>query len=394
MPRKKKTIEEMQALAASRDGRCLSASYTNCDTPLEWECALGHRWMATPRHIEHHRSWCPECARHRRAQALRQHTIEEMQELARTRGGQCLSQEFVNSNLPLQWRCAMGHTWNASASDVLRGSWCRKCSFANRRHTLEEMQALAASRGGHCLSECYIDSQTKLLWQCVRGHIWRATPGTVIQGSWCRRCYEEDCRHQAFKDMQALAASHGGRCLSERYLGAHTKLLWQCARGHTWWAAPTSMVSHDAWCRECRNEDRGRSLKDMQALAASRGGRCLSARFINMHAKLLWQCAQGHTWQATSTAVLHKGTWCRQCSDERKAYTIGEMQELAASRGGHCLSGSYTDAHTKLLWECARGHTWPAIPDSVVRGTWCPQCAILDRTYNPDKRRKYLAGKE
>jgi len=25
-----------------------------------------------------------------------------------------------------------------------------------------------------------------------------------------------------------------------------------------------------------------------------------------------------------------------------------------------------------------------------VQGAWCPQCAILDRTRNPRKRKKYL----
>jgi hypothetical protein len=197
--------------------------------------------------------------------------------------------------------------------------------------------------------------------------------------------------------MQALAAARGGRCLSEHYTSMPTHMLWECARGHTWQSTP-NLVTRGAWCRQCHNEDHGRTLKAMQELAASRGGRCLSARYITSHTKLQWECAQGHTWQAAPSSLTSGGRWCPVCSWNRaglrRRSTIEQMQALAASRGGHCLSERYTSTDTKLQWECARGHTWWARPGGVAGGTWCPQCAILDRTRNPDKRRKYLAGKE
>jgi len=56
------------------------------------------------------------------------------------------------------------------------------------------------------------------------------------------------------------------------------------------------------------------------------------------------------------------------------------MRQLAASRGGKCLSNEYINAHTKLKWQCADGHIWESIPASVKQGcTWCPFCAGTSR---------------
>jgi len=43
--------------------------------------------------------------------------------------------------------------------------------------------------------------------------------------------------------------------------------------------------------------------------------------------------------------------------------TIKEMQEIAESRGGKCLSKEYVNNYTKLKWQCDEGHTWKATPN-------------------------------
>lgn len=57
------TIKDMQRAAAFRGGKCLSESMVqgDWDTPLEWECAEGHRFTASPRLILLGGHWCPEC---------------------------------------------------------------------------------------------------------------------------------------------------------------------------------------------------------------------------------------------------------------------------------------------------------------------------------------------
>jgi hypothetical protein len=53
------------------------------------------------------------------------------------------------------------------------------------------------------------------------------------------------------------------------------------------------------------------------------------------------------------------------------------MQELAETRGGKCISTEYRNAKSALLWQCAAGHQWEAVPDNVKNAsTWCPHCCI------------------
>ncbi|MCK4388531.1 MAG: NAD-dependent epimerase/dehydratase family protein [Dehalococcoidia bacterium] len=62
--------------------------------------------------------------------------------------------------------------------------------------------------------------------------------------------------------------------------------------------------------------------------------------------------------------------------------TIRDMQELASSRGGQCLSTEYVNTKTKLKWKCAFGHEWEATPRLLKAGHWCPECAAPPWDYD------------
>ena len=55
------------------------------------------------------------------------------------------------------------------------------------------------------------------------------------------------------------------------------------------------------------------------------------------------------------------------------------MQDLAAEKGGLCLSDNYVDALTKLRWQCSKNHIWEATPETIINGSWCPECARARR---------------
>jgi hypothetical protein len=115
------------------------------------------------------------------------------------------------------------------------------------------------------------------------------------------------------------------------------------------------------------------TIEDMQKLAKSRGGKCLSKHYVNSHTKIKWQCKYGHSWLAKPIDVK-RGTWCPFEGGKLKL-TIKEMRGVARQRNGKCLSKKYINAHHKLKWQCKKGHTWYAVPYSVKNGSWCPECA-------------------
>ncbi|WP_156992329.1 hypothetical protein [Paraburkholderia oxyphila] len=65
-----------------------------------------------------------------------------------------------------------------------------ECSNDSKRLGIERMQEVAKARGGRCLSEVYLGTQVKLTWEWHLGHIWDAAPGNVLyRDAWCPFCF-------------------------------------------------------------------------------------------------------------------------------------------------------------------------------------------------------------
>ena len=186
---------------------------------------------------------------------------------------------------------------------------------------------------------------------------------------------------QKLKEMQEIARSRGGRCLSPRYIHKETKMQWECGKGHTWWARAGG-VKMGQWCPKCgskKSADTRRSnIEEMQKVAEARGGKCLSSVYVNNLTKLEWICSKGHRWFATPINVKNSHHWCPYCSNRspyRIRLTLVDMQKTAEERGGRCLSTKYVNNRIKLRWQCDKGHVWETKPANVRSGTWCPFCA-------------------
>lgn len=236
--------------------------------------------------------------------------------------------------------------------------------------TINEMQEIAAARGGLCLSTTYINTDTHLTWQCAAGHQWNAVAASVKRGSWCLICHRLGAR-PSLHQIQALAKQHGGRLLSDQLVKHDQKLRWQCSEGHSW-LARASTVRAGNWCVQCYHEQMRGSIENMHLLAAAWGGKCLSESYISAHERLVWECTHGHTWLAKPATIGR--SWCLACSFERKRLGIGKMREIAAMHGGQCLSVTYKNNRTRLTWKCIDGHVWEAKPQHIYRGQWCREC--------------------
>ena len=366
----KLSIAAMMAIARTRGGRCLSAQYLNSSVPLLWQCALGHRWRAVPGSIRKG-SWCPTCA------GVRRLTIDQMRGIADSRGGCCLSETYTNNASKVRWRCSSGHEWSATPLQVKKGHWCPFCARVAPL-TLETLRQLAGSKGGRCLSQEYVNSAYPLRWECAAGHEWIARPSGIRAGNWCPACAHN--QRLGLQEMRKIARARGGRCLSAIYENGRTPLLWVCGHGHYWKAWPARVKGgfrrKGTWCRECYNWRRKfrakHSIEAMRRLATTRGGKCLSAEYSGSKAKLVWLCALGHRWQA-SPAYVVEGTWCPVCARNQRL-SLGLFHDLAATRGGECMSQTYVNERTPLWWRCETGHVWEAAPGKVKGGSWCPTC--------------------
>lgn len=361
----------LRAIARDRGGRCLSKRYVDVKTKLEWQCAEGHRWLATPSDIRSGR-WCGRCAGNVPL------TVEDMRAIAEERGGRCLSKEYAGSHVKHTWRCAEGHVFEMAPAEVARGRWCAYCRRRGSRGIqdffLVEQERLARERGGRCLSRTYVDAQTPLRWRCQVGHEWEATPGAIVLGNWSPECAHT--RRPRLEELRKIARERGGRCLSERYVNATTRMTFECRGGHRRDTRAIN-VRRGSWCPECARARKGTrgepiTIDELQLIAEQRQGRCLSDEYLGSQVPLLWRCRHGHEWEACPGSV-RRGAWCPVCAG-RVPLTIEDMRRSAANRGGVCLSDAHAGYRTKLEWRYAQGHTWWATPQTIRNGSWCPTC--------------------
>ena len=115
-------------------------------------------------------------------------------------------------------------------------------------------------------------------------------------------------------------------------------------------------------------------LQKLYKLAQDRGGSCLSVSCTSQNQKLLWQCERGHNWYASANSLIYSGSWCPVCAGNQKL-SLAELKELAQQKGGNCLAIEYSNSKTKMLWQCLKGHQWYATAFSIkIRKSWCPEC--------------------
>lgn len=187
-------------------------------------------------------------------------TLEQCQNYARTRGGECLASEYINENVKIPWRCDRGHKWDSNAASVVRAkSWCKRCaderSAKGRSKNLEDCRILAASRGGWCIATEYKNSKTTMKWQCSYGHVWSTTYNSIQVGHWCSDCANDRKRRQnqfGIETIHKLAAKHSGKWISNCYDNVNSVLEWECSEGHTFPMRVRNVIA-GSWCNICGN---------------------------------------------------------------------------------------------------------------------------------------------
>ncbi|MBC7954520.1 MAG: hypothetical protein H7Y33_01450 [Cytophagales bacterium] len=186
-------------------------------------------------------------------------------EVAHAKGGVCLSKRYVDVKDKLRWQCHLGHRWMASLDTVGRSAWCHACAHhRNPDEMLAMVSAAARARGGRLLSPRYVNSRTKLDFQCRAGHEWSAAPAHVLHGTWCPRCAGwHRTPAEQLERLRQFAKQQGGQLLSDQYVDNNTKLRLRCSLGHEWSAVPSSLFQGH-WCGRCahlrrRTHEHGKS---------------------------------------------------------------------------------------------------------------------------------------
>ena len=137
-------------------------------------------------------------------------------------------------------------------------------------------------------------------------------------------------------------------------------------------------VKDEPACNECcknhrkaiREESRLRILRE---IALGHGGEMVSNALPRYKTRVIMRCKQGHEWPVTAESVL-RGSWCPQCSPNFPR-TLKELEEIVESRGGRLISNEYKGVDATYVMECSLGHQFRNMFKKIESGQWCPTCS-------------------
>jgi hypothetical protein len=435
------SLETLKKLAEYKGGKLLSTEYINSRTHLIWECAEGHQWATTARIIKNSNGWCPYCSKRAK------NTFDTLNDIAQERGGTLLSKEIRNNKFKLKWQCKFNHQWMMSPNAVSRGQWCPICTqgigerivrtfleayfekpfekaypdflkteknsfleldgFNKELNIAFEHQGMQHYKRQNRFQPNEGDFENQLqrdkekFQKCIDNNvnlikvpeIPALTPLDEVKEQILNQLvsfgyipdyqransvnlnivYSTNQTTEFYNRLKTLVENKSGKLLSNNYLGTSHKLEFQCENNHRWKTKP-NMIFSGRWCPECAGNIKY-TIKDIQKIAESKGGICLSTEYKNAKYKLDWECTKGHRWSIALSNVVNANSWCPYCREnEKKQKFIEELYELANQHDGKCLNLKYINSRTKYDWECKEGHRWKAFIGNIRMGAWCPTC--------------------
>jgi hypothetical protein len=373
-------LAQANEIAIARKGRCLSVEYTTARSPLHWSCINKHEWFAALSDIKKG-TWCPDCSGgvrerlcryyieeltqfkfpkakptwlinargnlmeldgyceefamafehqgeqhyraidhfNRRDETLvqRQEDDQKKRDLCKLNGVDLIEIPFdVDGNDLHEW--IKNYISNVRPSLALSDDVERKNYVPSNE--LSELKEVARNKGGDCLSDVYQGIQGSHEFSCSEGHMWTTTASVIKQGGWCPVCklkvLADKQRIHSVDSMQAIAEQRGGKFLSTTFNSVNDRYRWSCAANHEWTAAPSDVMK-GTWCGSCAKDKYRVTLDVAHSAALQHEGKCLSAEVKDSYSKLKWLCKNGHTWEARLNNVMHKNSWCPQCSKNK-----------------------------------------------------------------------------
>lgn len=395
----------MKNLAESKGGKCLSTEYKNLFSKLKWQCSKGHTWEAIPSNIKHHNKWCPHCSKNARF------SLEIAQEIARKRGGQCLSTEYKNMHTKMEWKCAKDHIWKSRLHDVKDdNNWCPECSShksericrkffetmfnakfpkvrpdwlkspakLSKRFNLEldgynEELKIAFEFQGH---QHYVHSkqwhkkrtlQMQKDYDELKRKLCKSNGVILIEIHWkikpenLGKYIEEQCRINGVKPPMSAGN------IDYRSFDIYKDM-------------PIPKTHKERyWERKLADPERFKQLK--------RGS---DQRYLAKHREKLKEYHKRKYWAIRDKIIAEKRLREEKVILRSKEFHLNEMKQIAESRGGKCLSNSFVSAKTKMEFECKEGHRWFSVPHHVKDGSWCPECYNIRRIDRLRNNRKHL----
>lgn len=379
-------------------GKVISASISNLDSQIEFECLEGHRFTLVGRSVVVRRTWCNECS----DSGV---THKKINTLIRERGGEVISDipKRLNASTKVLIRCSWGHEFFNDWDHMKppRNGWCSICTKGNKSEEIARVT----------------------FRQIFGGNFRKARPDWLRNSRGYRMeldGYEENL-HLAFEYQGRQHFEHVGMFssaekLEQRVIDDQLKSQ-LCSENGVTLIQLTWNMNYEEFPNAIRNQlletrpgliscadflmpinfnhafikdDR---LNELREVLETRNLRLLSEKWISVAYKYEIACNEcGYRFRQQARSYLNsrKVAGCKKCAMRQTALDSSQRKlgfdalvEVAEFNGGRCLSTEYKSVKSKYEWLCSKGHRFERSLDSIQsKGSFCTPCAFGVPTTN------------
>lgn len=178
------SIDSIRAFVEAKHGKLLSTEYKKFNIKLKYECEKGHQWEALWASVKTTKTWCPYCAGNIK------NTPEKILSICQEAGLELVTPitTYKSDKTKMTYRCIKNnHIYSTRLADIKAGSRCPICQ-GKISPDISILQQFAYNKNGTLLTTTYTNCETKMLWECEKGHQWEATWSLIKRGCWCPDC--------------------------------------------------------------------------------------------------------------------------------------------------------------------------------------------------------------
>ena len=255
MPRRK-TPEEYIRECKAKGYDLPVETYINNAKKIEHKFnKCGNVYKQTPaKHLCGH--GCPTCGIRTRTDKLRKTTEEYLQE-CKDKEYDLPIEDYKSYHIKIKHKCKQGHVYQQAPSNHLKGKGCPICAIRNiskvKTKSSKEYLYECKDKGYDLPIEDYVDAHTRIRHKCSQGHIYKQKPNNHLCGQGCPIC--GGTKRKTPREYYNLCKEKGLDLPIEDYINATTKIKHICDKGHIYKQTPNSHLN-GIGCPVC-NESHG-----------------------------------------------------------------------------------------------------------------------------------------
>jgi uncharacterized protein (DUF983 family) len=218
----------------------------------------------------------------------------------------------------------------------------------NKKHSTRKLEYSFIKReiekeGYKLLSNEYLNSSSKLIIRCNKGHIYKARWAKFKQGQRCNVC-NGSVKH-TYTSVKEIIEKEGYKLLSNEYLNAFVKLEVMCPENHTYGVRFNNFISGNARCNICKRKEISKNMSNdieyVKEIIEKEGYKLLSNEYLNNKKNITIQCGKGHIFDARFDNFLN-GNRCPRCGREKTSSKAEKEIQIFISRFVDIISNDRT----------------------------------------------------